>query len=150
MQAEQDDLTITEVAFKLDRSYNAVACRAHKLRNGTAGTTQRQITASARGKERWKPHENGIVLSRHLSLDEVAEILGRSRSAVYQRRLQLGMLTGHNHGGEHNGRAKLTETAVLEIRARAGTLSQRRLAEIYGIGQAQISEIVRRLSWAHI
>ena len=50
--------------------------------------------------------------------------------------------------GEQNAQAKLTESLVREIRATP--MSQRKLAEIYGISQTQISKIVRKQAWKHI
>lgn len=48
--------------------------------------------------------------------------------------------------------AKLTETEVREMRAlySTGGISQKAIGRRYGIGQAQVSSIVRRESWAHI
>lgn len=51
--------------------------------------------------------------------------------------------------GETNGRAKLTEAEVLEIRAAVGfTLMQ--LAAMYGVHLSLISLIRRREIWAHL
>ena len=54
--------------------------------------------------------------------------------------------------GEDNGSAKLTGPEVLEIRARyaTGQITQRALAEEYGVHFSLISLIVRRKSWKHI
>jgi hypothetical protein len=52
----------------------------------------------------------------------------------------------NNHGERHN-RAKLTWPEVLEIRALSSTLSQKELAERYGIRQAHVSRIILGLSW---
>jgi len=55
--------------------------------------------------------------------------------------------------GGANGRSKLTEAAVLEIRtkyAESENATQQALADEYGIDRAQVSKIVRRLRWAHI
>jgi len=58
----------------------------------------------------------------------------------------------HAHGtllkGETSLRSKLSETDVLSIRARATSVSQRRLAEEFDVDQSQISRIVRRVDWA--
>ena len=54
--------------------------------------------------------------------------------------------------GEDNGRSKLTESQVLEIRGRykASGVSQRKLAQEYGVNHATIGFIVRRETWNHI
>ena len=59
---------------------------------------------------------------------------------------------GTDNRGEKSVLSKLTESDVLEIRARyaTGLISQRGLAEEYGLAQSQISRIVNRERWAHI
>ena len=54
--------------------------------------------------------------------------------------------------GADNGRAKLTEEQVIEIRSRyaAGGVSQRKLAAEFGVGQQLISRIIRRKTWTHL
>jgi len=54
--------------------------------------------------------------------------------------------------GEKNGFAKLTDTQVLEIRAKHATLGRTgsALAKEYGMTKTSISRILRRKSWKHI
>lgn len=53
--------------------------------------------------------------------------------------------------GEQAGRsAKLTEQQALEIINLKGCLSQKALAELYGVGQVQVSRIQRGLRWPHL
>lgn len=52
--------------------------------------------------------------------------------------------------GQKHGRAKLTEADVLEIRAKAGAVLQRDLAERFGVSGGVISSIVNRKTWRHI
>lgn len=53
--------------------------------------------------------------------------------------------------GEQNGRSKLTEDDVREIRRRYSQGEyQRVIAADYGLGQTTVSGIVRSVSWAHI
>lgn len=54
-----------------------------------------------------------------------------------------------DHTGENNGRAKLTEERVKEIRDlyTNGRLSQEAIARRFGIKQVAVSRIVRRVSW---
>lgn len=51
--------------------------------------------------------------------------------------------------GEHNGRAKLSKTDVLQIRAdyAPGVTTQRQLARKYKVSQFQVMAIVNRLNW---
>ena len=57
-----------------------------------------------------------------------------------------------DNSGENHGQSKLTETQVLEIRARyeAGGIFQRELAKEYGVGYTTINYIVNRKNWKHI
>jgi DNA-binding MarR family transcriptional regulator len=54
--------------------------------------------------------------------------------------------------GAAHGLSKLTEEQVLEMRARyaAGGVRQQDLAEAFGVTQALVGRIVRRLIWTHI
>jgi hypothetical protein len=59
---------------------------------------------------------------------------------------------GHNVFGEKNGRHKLTNAQVLEIRElyAGGSLSQYQLADIYGVARKNIGKIVNRKHWKNI
>jgi hypothetical protein len=54
--------------------------------------------------------------------------------------------------GERNGKAKLTEEKVLEIRRLYDEegYKQQTIAERFGITQVQVSAIVRRAAWPHV
>jgi len=54
--------------------------------------------------------------------------------------------------GIKNGRAKLTEEQVLEIRRlyKTGDYSQTALGKMFGVGQDLISRIINRKKWKHI
>jgi hypothetical protein len=54
--------------------------------------------------------------------------------------------------GSKNGKSKLTEANVLQIRATyaAGGIFQKDLAEQYGVTQLLISKIINRKTWTHI
>jgi len=54
--------------------------------------------------------------------------------------------------GERNGRAKMTEEMVREIRRlyATGQYSQTELSTRFGLHQTGISEIIRRKKWAHV
>ena len=53
------------------------------------------------------------------------------------------------HGGERNGAAKLTDEKVLEIRNR-GKERQLDLANEYGVSEATIFRVIKRMNWQHI
>ena len=54
--------------------------------------------------------------------------------------------------GERSGRAKLTESDVLQIRKAyaAGGVTQQELADQYGVTKALVGQVVRRVVWPHI
>jgi DNA-binding transcriptional regulator YiaG len=54
--------------------------------------------------------------------------------------------------GENHGLTTLTEEQVKEIRAayRPGHITQRELAERYGVHQVTISQIVRHVRWSYV
>ena len=56
------------------------------------------------------------------------------------------------HSGENNGRAKLTDEKVLEIREtyKKGGFFQQELAEKYNVSQTCIQRIITRYNWIHI
>tara|TARA_R110000868_G_scaffold2397_2_gene17840 strand:+ start:3743 stop:4225 length:483 start_codon:yes stop_codon:yes gene_type:complete len=60
-----------------------------------------------------------------------------------------------NHHGEHNTKAKLTETDVINIRKEFVRISERNsncaeLAEKYSVSISAIGRIISRVSWSHI
>jgi hypothetical protein len=57
---------------------------------------------------------------------------------------------GTTSRGETNGRHKLTEEQVLEIRQLYGSQPQRALAKQYGVSHNMIRYIGSRKSWAHL
>ncbi|TPJ76889.1 Lrp/AsnC family transcriptional regulator [Mesorhizobium sp. B2-6-3] len=77
----------------------------------------------------------GCVARRHVSW--------KTRSGNHADKV----LHGTDSRGERSSSAKLTRRDVLHIRKINGTLSQRAIAEQYGIDQSTVSDIVRRKSW---
>jgi hypothetical protein len=66
-----------------------------------------------------------------------------------QHALKSGRMKGNR--GEKNGRAKLTEEQVEEIREQLGRgVRQVDIAERFGIGQAHVSRIARNVSWRKV
>ena len=52
--------------------------------------------------------------------------------------------------GEASPNSKLTERQVLKIRELSGTLSSRKLAAAFSVGQATLQHIVKRRTWKHL
>ena len=84
----------------------------------------------------WPPCANPAHLSIGTNQDNIDHKVSRERQLK----------------GEETPQAKLTEDEVLDIRARyaTGTITQRALAEEYGVHKSLISQIVRRKLWAHL
>jgi hypothetical protein len=57
---------------------------------------------------------------------------------------------GGSAKGEKNGRAKLAEAAVVEIRRLAAVESQRKLASVFNISKTQVGNIKTGKSWSHL
>lgn len=64
---------------------------------------------------------------------------------------EVSRFTG-SHAGERNVHAVLTEDAVRAIRGRyeAGNVTQRQLAEEYGVTRSCIGNIITRRAWPHV
>lgn len=70
--------------------------------------------------------------------DNISDMWSKGRSGVDKR------------SGVLNGKAKITEAQVSEIRARATSEDQRALAREFGIAQSTLSAIALRKTWKHI
>lgn len=62
-----------------------------------------------------------------------------------------GRSRGGSLKGNDNGSAKLNARDVAEIRKRRGNgMRQSHIAELFGISQSQVSDIVNRKQWTHV
>lgn len=84
-----------------------------------------------------------------------------NRACCNPRHLRLGtqgdnvadtVRKGRHQLGERNGRSKLTEGEVRQMRViyAEGNTSQRRLAELYGVAEEQVRNIVNYKAWRHV
>lgn len=96
-----------------------------------------------RPKGRFINHKDGN--KRNAAADNL-EYVTPSDNAVHAYTLGLQPC------GERHGRARLTDAQVAEIRTQYGGLAgeQSRLAEVYGVSQGLISQIVRGEIWTHL
>ena len=98
------------------------------------------------------PRPDGMDI-RHLNGDSLYNcvenlVYGTSKENYADMLLHGTVAPKH---GEHNGRAKLTETDVRKIRRMLGEgLYQREIADMFGVHQSQISCIKLRRSWSHL
>ena len=87
-------------------------------------------------------HINGIKTD-----NRVENLEWCTHSENQKEAFRLGL---RNQNGEKSPTSKLTEAQVLEIRAKAGTKSHKKIGMEYGICRATVSFIITRKSWAHI
>jgi len=88
----------------------------------------------------WPPCCNPAHLSLGTHQDNMDQMVARGRHVAMSQ------------PGEEHGQVKLTDTKVLEIRARyaTGQITQRGLASQYDVALSLISRIINRKSWTHI
>jgi len=63
---------------------------------------------------------------------------------AYERGLMV------RHKGTLHGCAKLSDEQIAEIKALAGQMTQREIAEKFGVGQSQVSRILTGKRWGHV
>ncbi len=71
------------------------------------------------------------------------------RLGTHQENMRDMRSRGRQSRGEHRPAAKLTEQDILDIRAISG-MSQRAIADQYGVTPTAINLIINRKSWHHI
>lgn len=73
------------------------------------------------------------------------EVTGATQAALQTERINTSL-------GERNGRAKLTEQDVRQIRELSAVqrVSYTKLARQFGVDKTSISDIIRRRSWSHV
>lgn len=76
----------------------------------------------------------------------------RNGSRTHPERLRRSARPGCISRGMANGSSKLTDADVLEIRRlyREGFGSQQRIADIFGVSQVLVGNIVRLENWTHV
>jgi hypothetical protein len=92
-------------------------------------------------------HADGNYINNHLT-----NLRWDTRSVNHQDAIAHGTMTSPCLQGEDNGRAKLTEAQVIEIRYlfAQGEATHRRLGEKFGVSYGTIGKLIRRESWMHI
>jgi group I intron endonuclease len=78
--------------------------------------------------------------------------LGIKFTEEHKHNMALAATDKHHSVGTNNGRSKLTEQDIADIRSRyaTGNITQTELGRIYGVRQTQISNIVRCVQWNSI
>ncbi len=94
-------------------------------------------------------------LRRGTAKENSADMVARRRSSKGKARKQIergeAIPTTIPTSGERNGRSRLTEDAVREIRRLyAQGVSQNTLAETFGVSGGMISKVLNRVNWAHV
>jgi len=85
----------------------------------------------------------------HNDGDPVNNKLANLRYDTHKNNMADKLLHGtHNRGSRQLGNAKLTVDQVLKIRRLAGTMSQRAIADQFGVQVMSVNNIIRRRTWA--
>jgi len=108
--------------------------------------SRKKVSISNTGKKRTK--EVKTLLSK-LAQKKVGEL-----NPFYNKEhtTETKNIISDNNKGSGNGRAKLTEKDILDIRKRykEGHIIQKKLAEEYNVKNNTMSNIINRVSWKHI
>lgn len=132
-------------AYRNQKGYGTVASR------GKTRKAHREVYEDVHGEGsaigllvRHRCDVPACVNPAHLELGTYAD---NYRDMVVRGRRRVVATKGAAHG-----RAKLTEADVIAIRSLSGdqTLSQREIAQKFGVNHSIISGIVRRKGWAHV
>lgn len=88
-------------------------------------------------------HKNGVRTDNRL---ENLEYVTRSQNQIHARDV-----LGAGTGGSRNGRSKLTEKDVLEMRRlRLAGATQKELVERFGVNRNMVQRILYRQAWTHV
>jgi hypothetical protein len=97
------------------------------------------------------PIPKGLVI-RHICHNRKCLNPKHLLAGTQQENIQDSVRDGRMAGGSRNGRARLTEKEVLEIRElhHSRQVSLRTLADKYGVSDGAIQNIVYRRSWQYL
>ena len=105
------------------------------------------------GTHRLALHLEGIDVTGHFVLHSCDNPLccnpDHLRTGTHQDNTDDKVSRDRQARGNHNGRAKLTEQDVLDIRAISG-MTQQAIADRYGVTKMAINFIINRKNWNHI
>lgn len=110
------------------------------------------------------PIEIGLFICHHCDNRKCVRpshlFVGTQKDNIQDAVRKCRMANGYRNGrhlhplstarGERSGKAKLSDEIVREIRRLAGTMSQQKIADMFGTPQTNISLIIRRKAWAHV
>lgn len=86
---------------------------------------------------------NPAHLSAGTHRDNMADMVSKGRQTE-------GEVLSAPKRGVSNPQAKLTESDVRRIRSLVGTMPQREIATMFGVGQARVSDIATGKAWGHV
>lgn len=87
---------------------------------------------------------------RHLNGDQGDNTLGNLRWSTHLENIADKYAHGTMARGEQSCRAKLTEADVRAMRSLWPGLTQRVLADRYGVSKSNVGMVVRRETWGHL
>lgn len=123
------------VGLKRSAEHRAAISKAWKGNKWKLGTHQ---------SEEFKAHVSALFKGKKHTPEQIANATAGKKAAL--------LVNPQMYCGTKNGRAKLNDDAVREIRRlyATGEYSQMKLAGMFGVNQTGISEIVRGKKWAHV
>jgi len=115
-----------------------------KWRKGRTHQAHRLVWEDANG-----PIPNGQIV-RHLCDTPACINIEHLSLGTQQDNLNDMVARGRSLCGEKHPRCKLEEKDIAFIRLAQGVLTQKRLADMFGVVQPHISRIHRSTSWGHL
>jgi group I intron endonuclease len=121
--------------------------------------TRENIAASKRGATLSQEHKNkisttlkGKVFSEERNRKVSESLKGVPKSKDHNKKVSETRIRTGVSKGENNGRAKLTENIVKEIRSTyvKGQSSLKAFCEKYSVGKTAMAEVINGKKWAHV
>lgn len=140
--------TMPDKILKLNYNGNYLSIALHKNAIAKRFRVHKLVALCFLNEDVTRPqinHIDGVKTNNH---DWNLERCTASENSMHA--IKTGLLIMPNIKGSSNGRSKLTESQVLEIRSLNGKMKQFEIAKKFDVKKAQISTIINRKNWTHI
>lgn len=156
-----DDKVLTRFWRKVDKS-DENGCWLWRASSGASGYGQFCLGGTMVGAHRvsFEIHNGSIPDGLHVlhrcdvptCVSPMHLFLGTHRENIADRHAKGRTSKAHRNQGESHGLAKLGESQVSEIRRlyAHGDLTQREIAEMFGVTQSLVSHVVNGRLWRHV